>query len=163
MLCLSTQGQPGQDDLHYASVQFSKNQTDSLYSNIRPAQRHRRKQEEEESVEYAAVKFNSASTAPRWAALLTGTLVSIKPQNEVFIFQFFSSLTVAFAYLFTFLLSPLEICISWYCIFRITWFLFFSSQMQRSGNWGGSNCVVQYSQQNCLTHQESLVCPFFHV
>ncbi|XP_044047684.1 B-cell receptor CD22-like isoform X2 [Siniperca chuatsi] len=37
-----------QDDLHYASVQFSKNQADPLYS-----------KEKEEAVEYAVVKFNS--------------------------------------------------------------------------------------------------------
>ncbi|KAM8772573.1 Schwann cell myelin protein-like [Acanthopagrus schlegelii] len=52
-----------QDDFHYASVHFSNNQADNLYSNIRPA-RPRRHVEQQE-VEYAAVRFNSASTAPR--------------------------------------------------------------------------------------------------
>lgn len=55
---LPTQRQPEeQDDLHYASVQFYMNNTDSLYSNVRPA--------EDVGVEYVAVKFNSSSTAPR--------------------------------------------------------------------------------------------------
>ncbi|XP_073331781.1 B-cell receptor CD22-like [Pagrus major] len=55
-----------QDDLHYASVHFSKSQTDPVYSNIRPAGHHRHKEgEEEEEVEYTAVKFTSASAAPR--------------------------------------------------------------------------------------------------
>ncbi|KAI3353500.1 hypothetical protein L3Q82_020020 [Scortum barcoo] len=48
--------QPEQDDLHYASVEFS---------NIKPAQRRRHKQENEENVEYAAVKVKSGSTAVR--------------------------------------------------------------------------------------------------
>ena len=62
---LSLQGQPTQaqpeeqDDIHYASVNYSKNQPDPVYSNIRPAGLHRRK-EKEEGVEYAAVKFNRA-------------------------------------------------------------------------------------------------------
>ncbi|XP_038568298.1 B-cell receptor CD22-like [Micropterus salmoides] len=56
-----------QDDLHYASFHFSNNQTDPVYSNIIPAVPRRQKEEEEEEelVEYAAVQFNSASTAPR--------------------------------------------------------------------------------------------------
>ncbi|KAI3353488.1 hypothetical protein L3Q82_020014 [Scortum barcoo] len=48
--------QPQQDNLHYASVEFS---------NIEPAQRRRHKQEDEENVEYAAVKVKSGSTAAR--------------------------------------------------------------------------------------------------
>ncbi len=47
-----------QDDLCYASVSFSKNREDPLYSNISPAQVNRHKNEEEEednSVEYTAV------------------------------------------------------------------------------------------------------------
>ncbi|XP_067441966.1 B-cell receptor CD22-like [Thunnus thynnus] len=55
-----TERQPEeQDDIHYASVTFSNNQADPVYSNIRPA-RLQRREEEEEGVEYAAVKFNSA-------------------------------------------------------------------------------------------------------
>ena len=62
-----------QDELHYASVHFSRRQTDPLYSNIRPAQPRRYKEEnkeeeEEEMVVYTAVQFNSASRASRWAA-----------------------------------------------------------------------------------------------
>ncbi|XP_071361406.1 sialoadhesin-like [Trachinotus anak] len=62
------QMQPGeqQDDLHYASVHFSKDH--AVYSNIRPAQPRRheeKKREEEEMVTYAAVTFNSGSGAPR--------------------------------------------------------------------------------------------------
>lgn len=54
------------DDLHYASIHFSKKQADPLYSNIRPAQSHGHKKEEEaDSVEYTTVKFNNLSTAPR--------------------------------------------------------------------------------------------------
>ncbi|XP_073331801.1 B-cell receptor CD22-like [Pagrus major] len=58
------QGQPEeQDDFQYASVHFSNNQADNLYSNIRPAQPRRHVEQQE--VEYAAVRYNSASTAPR--------------------------------------------------------------------------------------------------
>uniref|UniRef100_A0A671TFV1 Ig-like domain-containing protein n=1 Tax=Sparus aurata TaxID=8175 RepID=A0A671TFV1_SPAAU len=58
------QGQPEeQEDFHYASVHFSNNQADNLYSNIRPAQPRRHVEQQE--VEYAAVRNNSASTAPR--------------------------------------------------------------------------------------------------
>ncbi|XP_028420559.1 B-cell receptor CD22-like [Perca flavescens] len=49
-------------DFCYASVIFSKNQEDSLYSNIRLAQPHRHKEEEEdEDVEYTTVNFKSSS------------------------------------------------------------------------------------------------------
>ncbi|TDH15662.1 hypothetical protein EPR50_G00011630, partial [Perca flavescens] len=67
-----------QDELHYASIHFSKNQTDPVYSNIRPAglRKHEGQEEEEEEeddkVEYAAVKFNSASTPPRTRGQETG-------------------------------------------------------------------------------------------
>ncbi|XP_035854754.1 B-cell receptor CD22-like [Sander lucioperca] len=51
-----------QDDHCYASVSFSKNQEDVLYSNIRLVQPHRHKEEEEdEDVEYTTVIFKSAS------------------------------------------------------------------------------------------------------
>ncbi|XP_076583709.1 B-cell receptor CD22-like [Chaetodon auriga] len=61
---LSTQRQPEeqQDDLHYATVPFSRNHTDSIYCNVRPARPTRRK---EESVVYTAVKFKSGSAAAR--------------------------------------------------------------------------------------------------
>uniref|UniRef100_UPI0037E85F62 B-cell receptor CD22-like n=1 Tax=Semicossyphus pulcher TaxID=241346 RepID=UPI0037E85F62 len=56
-------------DLEYATVNFSKEQADPIYSNVTPAKpkRHKKqkKEEEEEMVEYSAVKFNSASTAQR--------------------------------------------------------------------------------------------------
>ncbi|XP_032399532.1 uncharacterized protein LOC116706697 [Etheostoma spectabile] len=57
------------DELHYASIHFSQNQTDPVYCNIRPAglRRHEEQEEEDEDdrVEYSAVKFNSARTPPR--------------------------------------------------------------------------------------------------
>lgn len=53
-----------EDELHYASVHFSKNQTDPVYSNTRLAGVHRHKCEEE-VVEYTAIKFNKASAAQR--------------------------------------------------------------------------------------------------
>lgn len=57
--CLPTPGQPeDQDDIHYASIKFSNNQTDAIYSNVGPARLHRH-EVEEEVVEYAAVKFIS--------------------------------------------------------------------------------------------------------
>lgn len=59
MQCLPSQSkQEEKDDLRHASIQFSKNQTDSLYSN-------RHKEEEDESIEYAAVKFNSTQIIQR--------------------------------------------------------------------------------------------------
>ncbi|XP_051239716.1 sialoadhesin-like isoform X1 [Dicentrarchus labrax] len=58
-------GQPEeQEDLQYASVHFSTKQADPLYSNIR-AGRPLRHMEQQEVIEYAAVSFNRASTAPR--------------------------------------------------------------------------------------------------
>ncbi|TMS23009.1 hypothetical protein E3U43_008315 [Larimichthys crocea] len=53
-----------QGDLQYASIHFSNNQADSLYSNIRAAQPLRHMEQQDVS-EYAAVKINSARTAPR--------------------------------------------------------------------------------------------------
>ncbi|XP_067441968.1 B-cell receptor CD22-like [Thunnus thynnus] len=54
-----------QDDLNYASISFSQDQPDALYSNIRPAQRPRQTEEEEQDdVEYSDIKFDSASSAP---------------------------------------------------------------------------------------------------
>ncbi|KAK9540878.1 hypothetical protein VZT92_003299 [Zoarces viviparus] len=47
------------DDIHYASIHFA-NQTDPVYSNLRPARLR-----EYEEVEYAAVKFQSASASQR--------------------------------------------------------------------------------------------------
>ncbi|XP_078022752.1 B-cell receptor CD22-like [Epinephelus lanceolatus] len=54
-----------QDDLCYASVSFSKNQEDPLYSNVRPNQpnRHREEEEDEDDVEYSVVNFKSAGAA----------------------------------------------------------------------------------------------------
>ncbi|XP_076583700.1 B-cell receptor CD22-like [Chaetodon auriga] len=56
-----------QSYFHYASVRFSKNQPDPIYSNIRaaPPRRYKENKREEEMVEYTAVTFNSASTARR--------------------------------------------------------------------------------------------------
>ncbi|XP_039657196.1 B-cell receptor CD22-like [Perca fluviatilis] len=56
-----TPAEPHEDNC-YASVSFSKNQEDALYSNIRLAQPHRHKKEEEdEDVTYSAVNFKSSS------------------------------------------------------------------------------------------------------
>lgn len=67
-LCVPDQGQlEEQGDLQYASIHFSNNQADSLYSNIRAAQPLRHMEQQDVS-EYATVKINSARTAPRWAA-----------------------------------------------------------------------------------------------
>ncbi|GLD67823.1 hemicentin-1-like isoform X1 [Lates japonicus] len=57
------------DELFYASVSFSKNQEDPLYSNITPAQPNRHKTEEEEEdeedVEYTAVNIKSPNATPK--------------------------------------------------------------------------------------------------
>ncbi|XP_076583697.1 sialoadhesin-like [Chaetodon auriga] len=54
-----------QDELFYASINFSANQEDSLYSNIRQAQPNRHMEEkDEDTVEYTAVHFKSASVSP---------------------------------------------------------------------------------------------------
>ncbi|XP_078138660.1 B-cell receptor CD22-like [Centroberyx gerrardi] len=55
-----TQPTDRQDDLDYATVHFSKTQTDPLYSNFRP----QRREEEEETVQYAAVNFKRPQTDP---------------------------------------------------------------------------------------------------
>ncbi|XP_062282326.1 B-cell receptor CD22-like [Scomber scombrus] len=61
-----TQPAEQQDDLNYATVHFTKKEADPLYSNIRPAQPQRHKEEEEmNGVVYATVKINSGSEAPR--------------------------------------------------------------------------------------------------
>ncbi|KAL7405034.1 hypothetical protein ABVT39_022696 [Epinephelus coioides] len=54
-----------QDDLCYASVSFSKNQEDPLYSNVRLNQpnRHREEEEDKDDVEYSVVNFKSAGAA----------------------------------------------------------------------------------------------------
>ncbi|XP_078022749.1 uncharacterized protein LOC144462556 [Epinephelus lanceolatus] len=54
-----------QDDLCYASVSFSKNQEDPLYSNVRLNQpnRHREEEEDADDVEYSVVNFKSAGAA----------------------------------------------------------------------------------------------------
>uniref|UniRef100_A0A3P8PNC7 B-cell receptor CD22 n=1 Tax=Astatotilapia calliptera TaxID=8154 RepID=A0A3P8PNC7_ASTCA len=65
----SAQKQPVEQkcSLQYASIQFSKKQTDPLYSNINPAQaqKHKKEEEEENKIHYATVKFASSSRAPR--------------------------------------------------------------------------------------------------
>ncbi|XP_056226899.1 B-cell receptor CD22-like isoform X2 [Seriola aureovittata] len=55
-----------QDDLHYASICFSQNQGDVVYSNVRvhPQRETEEEEEEEDGVEYSAVRFNNASSAP---------------------------------------------------------------------------------------------------
>lgn len=133
-------------ELHYASVHFSKNQIDPVYSNIRPAELHSHKVEEDDVVEYAAVTFNSASTAPRLATL-TVTLFTVKPQNDKHllalmiydtVFAFHTFIAVAFV-CFVYIFTVTEIHTGY--IHN----LFF--QNNRSRNWGGFNFTVQYSQQ----------------
>lgn len=70
-----------QDHVQYASVRFMKNQTDPVYSNITPVGAKRQKDVEDENVEYAAVQFNIK--ASRWAALLTGSMPTPKPQHNM--------------------------------------------------------------------------------
>lgn len=61
-----------QDDLNYATVSFSKNQEDPLYSNVGLANPKRQQHEEEEEeededgVEYTFVNFKSSSSSPEW-------------------------------------------------------------------------------------------------
>ncbi|KAJ4944320.1 hypothetical protein JOQ06_012864, partial [Pogonophryne albipinna] len=64
-----------QDDLQYASVHFSNNRADPLYSNMRAA-RPLRHTEQQEVPEYAAVKFSSA--APREGNILDPCYTTIK-------------------------------------------------------------------------------------
>ncbi|KAK2808908.1 hypothetical protein Q5P01_000609 [Channa striata] len=57
-----------EDDLHYASVQFSKHNKDAVYSNIASSQPRRHVEETKgggQTVEYAAITFTRASTGPR--------------------------------------------------------------------------------------------------
>ncbi|XP_054459673.1 uncharacterized protein LOC129095303 [Anoplopoma fimbria] len=57
-----------QDELHYASVHFSKNQADPVYSNIGPAPSRRYEEEtreEEEMIVYAAVALNPVASRTR--------------------------------------------------------------------------------------------------
>ncbi|KAM4585508.1 B-cell receptor CD22-like isoform 2-T2 [Odontesthes bonariensis] len=61
--CVGGQGKPEeQDEPQYASVHFSNNQADPMYSNNRAAQPHRHS---EEVTEYAVVRFHRVSPAPR--------------------------------------------------------------------------------------------------
>ncbi|XP_070683756.1 B-cell receptor CD22-like [Pempheris klunzingeri] len=55
-----------QGDLHYASISFSPNEADALYSNIRPAWARRQREEEskEDDVDYTTIKTDGASSAP---------------------------------------------------------------------------------------------------
>ncbi|XP_078022751.1 hemicentin-1-like [Epinephelus lanceolatus] len=66
-----------QDDLCYASVSFSKNQEDPLYSNVRPNQpnRHREEEEDEDDVEYSVVNFKSAGAATDSSVVIVKHLI----------------------------------------------------------------------------------------
>lgn len=62
-----------QDDLEYATVSFSKQEEDPIYSNVTPAQQHKQKntreeeeEEDEEGVEYSTVNCKSGSNNPGW-------------------------------------------------------------------------------------------------
>ncbi|KAM9363782.1 B-cell receptor CD22-like [Symphorus nematophorus] len=63
----AAQRQPAeqQDGLHYASISFSQNHTEAVYSNVRPARSHRPIEEEDEDddVDYTNVKIDNASCA----------------------------------------------------------------------------------------------------
>ncbi|XP_071360037.1 B-cell receptor CD22-like isoform X7 [Trachinotus anak] len=55
-----------QDDLQYATISFSPNHTDAVYSNVRVRpQRETEADEEEDRVEYTAVRLNDGSSAAR--------------------------------------------------------------------------------------------------
>ncbi|XP_030599918.1 Fc receptor-like protein 3 [Archocentrus centrarchus] len=54
-----------QEDLCYASVSFSKNQDDPVYSNIKPTKPSRQKEEDEEEAEYTLVKFSNGAQGLR--------------------------------------------------------------------------------------------------
>ncbi|XP_071360042.1 B-cell receptor CD22-like isoform X2 [Trachinotus anak] len=55
-----------QDDLQYATISFSPNHTDAVYSNVRVRpQRETEADEEEDRVEYTAVRLNDGSSAER--------------------------------------------------------------------------------------------------
>lgn len=51
-----------QQDLHYSSIRFPQNQEEALYSNIGRMQPQRQTEEDEDMVEYTAVK------TPGWAS-----------------------------------------------------------------------------------------------
>lgn len=124
LFCLRPPDQGRQDDLQYASVHFFTNQPDPLYSNVTPA-RPLRHTEQQEEMEYAAVKCNSARPAPRWAAL--------KLWNKF----------IAVA-CFVFIIITI-----WWKLYDSLLYLFFSSQ--KSGSWRGFSCIVQHSQQSLMT------------
>ncbi|CAB1438696.1 unnamed protein product [Pleuronectes platessa] len=52
-------------EVHYASVCFTQNRADDLYSNIGRVQPQRETEEEEEEAEYSAVRFVSATGTRR--------------------------------------------------------------------------------------------------
>lgn len=56
-------------ELHYATINFSENRNDPVYSNIRPPRRHGQNEEEEESTEYAVVKPGALTMSHRSATL----------------------------------------------------------------------------------------------
>ncbi|XP_026158880.1 B-cell receptor CD22-like [Mastacembelus armatus] len=65
-----------QDELFYASISFSKNREEAVYSNIRPAQpdRHQKQEEEDEDcIEYSTVNAWTAGAAPRLEAVEDST------------------------------------------------------------------------------------------
>ncbi|TDH15660.1 hypothetical protein EPR50_G00011610 [Perca flavescens] len=53
------------ENLHYATVHFSKKQADPLYANTTMALAQKpRREEEVDRVEYSTIKVNNGSTAP---------------------------------------------------------------------------------------------------
>lgn len=53
------------NDLHYASVHFTKNQSDPVYSNVGPSAFSRSDEEDEESTDYSLVKCDIRIPSPR--------------------------------------------------------------------------------------------------
>ncbi|XP_063739706.1 B-cell receptor CD22-like isoform X2 [Eleginops maclovinus] len=64
-ICVQKLPAEQKDSILYATVHFSKEREDRLYCNTTTALSEIQKRREETSVEYATVKFNSSSTAPR--------------------------------------------------------------------------------------------------
>lgn len=57
-----------QDDLHYANIGLSLNDSYALYANCGPVRPSRHAEEEDDDVEYSVINTNKASSALRSAA-----------------------------------------------------------------------------------------------
>lgn len=63
-------------ELHYATINFSENRNDPVYSNIRPPRCRGQNKEEEESTEYTVVKPGALTMSHR-SGTLERTLASL--------------------------------------------------------------------------------------